>query len=58
MLEYKVIEDSSMTGGNKPDALEKKINDMIRQGWRFAGVTSFATTHVSKVYLFFEREAS
>lgn len=56
MLEYKVIEDTSMTGANKPDALEKKVNDIVSQGWRFADVTSFATTNVSKVYLFFERE--
>ena len=57
MLEYKVVEDTSMGGANKPDALEKKVNDMVRQGWRFADVTSFAaTTNVSKVYLFFERE--
>ena len=56
MLEYKVIEDTSMAGANKPDALEKKTNDMVRQGWRLAHVTSFATTSVSKVYLFFERE--
>jgi len=55
MLDYKVIEDTSMSGANKPDALEKKINDTIRQGWRLAHVTSFATTAVSKVYLFFER---
>ncbi len=56
MFEYKVIEDTSMAGANKPDALEKKVNDMVHQGWRFAHVTSFATTNVSKVYLFFERE--
>ncbi len=56
MLEYKVIEDTSMAGANKPGALEKKTNDMVRQGWRLAHVTSFATTNVSKVYLFFERE--
>ena len=56
MLEYKVIEDTSMAGANKPDALEKKTNDMVHQGWRLAHVTSFATTNVSKVYLFFERE--
>jgi len=56
MLEYKVIEDTSMSGSNKPDALEKKTNDMVRQGWRLAHVTSFATTNVSKVHLFFERE--
>ena len=30
MLEYKVIEDTSMAGANKPDALEKKTNDMVR----------------------------
>ncbi|MFC2039177.1 DUF4177 domain-containing protein [Chloroflexota bacterium] len=57
MLEYKVIEDTSMAGGNSPKAIEKKVNDMVRQGWRFAHVTSFATTAVSKVYLFFERES-
>ena len=56
MLEYKVIEDTSMAGANKPDALEKKVNDMVRQGWCLAHVTSFATTSVSKVYLFFNRE--
>lgn len=56
MREYKVIEDTSMKGGNNPDALERKINDTVSQGWNFAHVTSFATTHVSKVYLFFERE--
>ncbi len=56
MLEYRVIEDTSMSGSNKPEALEKKVNDMVHQGWRFVDVTSFATTNVSKVYLFFERE--
>ena len=56
MLKYKVIEDTSMVGVNKPDALEKKTNEMVRQGWRLAHVASFATMNVSKVYLFFERE--
>ncbi len=57
MLEYKVIEDTSQMGANKPDALEKKVNDMARQGWRFAHVTSFAhASAFSRIYLFFERE--
>ena len=55
-LEYKVVEDSSFTGANKPDALTAKVNEMVKQGWRFAHVTSFATNNVSKVYLFFERD--
>lgn len=56
MLEYEIIRDTSQTGGNDPKALAKKVNEMVAQGWRFAHVTSFATTHVSQVYCFFERE--
>ena len=56
MKEYRVLADTSMAGANKPEVLQQKINEEVKQGWAFTGVTSFATTTVSKVYLFFERE--
>ena len=56
MLEYKVIQDSSMKGDNSAEALTKKINEHVAEGWRLAHVTSFATTNVSKFYCVFERE--
>ncbi len=57
MLEYKVIEDSSMTGTNDPKVLEKKVNEMVREGWRLAHVAPFGVgMSVSRIYLFFERE--
>lgn len=56
MLEYKVVMDQSMKGDNNADAIAKKVNEMVEAGWRLAHVTSFATTNVSRVYCFFERE--
>jgi len=54
--EYKVTVDSSMKGDNNPDAIGKKINELVAEGWSLAHVTSFATTNVSKFYCIFERD--
>ncbi len=62
--EYKVTVDQSLKAENSPAALEKKMEELGREGWELKHVTSvvsggggenFVTT--SRIYLFWERAA-
>ena len=58
--EYKVTVDQSMKADNNPAALEKKMQELARDGWELKNVTSVTTggdniVQTSRIYLFWER---
>jgi hypothetical protein len=60
--EYKVTVDTSMLSNHDPEALEKHMRDLGREGWELKHVTSVPETasdpiNASRIYLFWEREA-
>lgn len=61
--EYKVTFDQSMRAENDPKAIEKKMNELAREGWELRQVTSVRSGggennvfEFSRIYLFWERE--
>lgn len=61
--EYKVTIDQSLKAENDPKALEKKMQELAREGWELKHVTSIvagggeAIVNASRIYLFWERTA-
>lgn len=61
MKEYKVTVDQSLKAENDPKALEKKMQELGRDGWELKGVTSVVSgggevITSSRIYLFWERD--
>jgi hypothetical protein len=61
--EYKVTVDQSLKAENDPKALEKKMQELGREGWELKHVTSVTPggkddlISTSRIYLFWERVA-
>lgn len=61
--EYKVTVDQSLKAENDPKALEKKMQELGREGWELKNVTSVTAggsgdiVTSSRIYLFWERAA-
>ena len=61
--EYKVTVDQSLKAENDPKALEKKMQELGREGWELKNVTSVVSgggeniVTTSRIYLFWERAA-
>ena len=61
--EYKVTVDQSLKAENDPKALEKKMQELGREGWELKHVTSVTPggsgeiVSTSRIYLFWERPA-
>lgn len=56
MYEYKVTRDVSVKNDNKPEALEKVMNDLGAEGWRLRGQVMSDAGNTSKIFLLWERE--
>ena len=60
--EYKVTVDQSLKGENDPKALERKMQELGREGWELKHVESVTVGNelpvVSRIYLFWERDAA
>jgi hypothetical protein len=56
MKEYAVRADLSQTGGNKPEAIEKTVNAMAKEGWMLDRVAGTGSNNRSNVYMFFSRD--
>lgn len=63
--EYKVTVDQSLKAENDPKALEKKMQELGREGWELEHVTSVVSggrahnlVTSSRIYLFWERVAA
>jgi hypothetical protein len=56
MKEYRVVLDESQTMKNKPEALEKILNDMTADGWTLEKVTTASAQNVSRIYFIFSRQ--
>jgi hypothetical protein len=62
--EYKVTVDQSMKAENDPKAIERKMQELGREGWELKHVTSVVSggggeniVTTSRIYLFWERAA-
>jgi len=61
--EYKVTVDQSLKAENDPRAMEKRMQELGREGWELKHVTSVTATGgdnlvmTSRIYLFWERPA-
>ena len=62
--EFKVTVDTSLKAENNPKALEKKMNEMSREGWSLTHITSFTDASgsdniviTSRIYLFWQGDA-
>ena len=62
--EYKVTVDQSLKAENNPAALEKRMQELGREGWELRQVTSVTASSgsdnivtTSRIYLFWERAA-
>lgn len=62
--EYKVTVDQSLKAENSPNAIEKKMQELAREGWELKHVTSVVSggggeniVATSRIYLFWERPA-
>ena len=60
--EYKVTVDQSMKADNNPSAIEKKMQELAREGWELKDVTSITSGGggdniivTTRIYLFWER---
>ena len=63
MKEYKITVDQSLKAENDPRALEKKMQELAREGWELKHVTSLMAGGTelvtpSRIYLFWERESA
>jgi hypothetical protein len=63
--EYKVTVDQSLKAENDPKALEKKMQELGREGWELKHVTAVVSggggeniITTSRIYLFWERAAA
>lgn len=63
--EYKVTVDQSLKAENSPTAIEKKMQELAREGWELKHVTSVVSggggdniVTTSRIYLFWERAAA
>ena len=62
--EYKVTVDQSLKAENSPTAIERKMQELAREGWELKHVTSVVSgggedlIATSRIYLFWERTAS
>jgi hypothetical protein len=61
--DYKVTVDQSLKAENDPKALEKKMQELAREGWELKHVTSVVPggggdnlMTTSRIYLFWERD--
>jgi hypothetical protein len=60
--EYKVTMDQSLKAENNAATIEKKMQELARDGWEFKGVTSIVAggsenlVNASRIYLFWERD--
>ena len=61
--EYKVTVDQSLKAENDPKALERKMQELGREGWELKHVASVSPggggeiVSTSRIYLFWERTA-
>ena len=62
--EYKVTVDQSLKAENNPAALEKRMQELGREGWELKHVTSVVSggggeniVTTSRIYFFWERAA-
>jgi hypothetical protein len=63
--EYKVTVDHSLKAENSPTAIEKKMQELAREGWELKHVTSTSSGSggdniivTTRIYLFWERTAA